>query len=76
MLKIILFGLIVHAFFLASIFQIYFQSPVISGLQAQPNFNDSPARRLTFRNETRNNIQTIDLYFIVMNPFQAGTFRG
>ncbi|XP_055319471.1 GPI ethanolamine phosphate transferase 1 [Sitodiplosis mosellana] len=46
MIKIIAFGLIAHALFLASIFQIYFQSPVISGLQAQPNLNDSPAKRL------------------------------
>lgn len=42
---IIIFGLIVHAFFLASIFQIYFQSPVISGLRAQSDFSDSPAKR-------------------------------
>lgn len=46
MLKVILFGLIVHALFLVSIFQIYFQSPVISGLQAQKNLNDAPAKRL------------------------------
>lgn len=45
MLKIILFGTIVHALFLASIFQIYFQSPVISGLEPLSNFNDSPANR-------------------------------
>lgn len=45
MIKIIVFGLIVHALFLASIFQIYFQSPIISGLQAEQNLNDSPAKR-------------------------------
>lgn len=45
MIKIIAFGLIAHALFLASIFQIYFQSPVISGLQPQSNLNDSPAKR-------------------------------
>ncbi|XP_031622436.1 GPI ethanolamine phosphate transferase 1 isoform X2 [Contarinia nasturtii] len=46
MIKIIVFGLIAHALFLASIFQIYFQSPVITGLHAQSNLNDSPAKRL------------------------------
>lgn len=45
MFKIIIFGLIVHAMFLASIFQIYFQSPIISGLQPLQNLNDSPAER-------------------------------
>lgn len=46
MLKIVLFGLIAHLLFLASIFQIYFQSPVISGLSPLPNLEDPPAKRL------------------------------
>lgn len=45
MLKIIIFGIIAHLFFLASIFQIYFQSPIIVGLTPQPDIDDSPAKR-------------------------------
>lgn len=46
MWKIIIFGVIAHLLFLASIFHIYFQSPLISGLTPQPNIDDSPAQRL------------------------------
>lgn len=45
MFKIIAFGLIAHMLFLASIFQIYFQSPLIAGLKPQSDLNDSPAKR-------------------------------
>lgn len=58
MLKIVIFGLIVHALFLASIFQIYFKSPIISGLQAQPDLDESPAKR--YLHQMKRN-----LYFII-----------
>lgn len=46
MLKIIIYGLFAHLLFLASIFQIYFQSPIIAGLPSQLNFDNPPAKRL------------------------------
>lgn len=46
MLKIIVYGLFAHLLFLASIFQIYFQSPIIVGLQPQLNTDNPPADRL------------------------------
>lgn len=46
MLKIIIYGLFAHLLFLASIFQIYFQSPIIVGLQSQSNLENPPAQRL------------------------------
>lgn len=46
MYKIIVFGLFAHVFFLCSIFQIYFQSPVIQGLRPQSDIIDAPAKRL------------------------------
>lgn len=46
MIKIIVYGLFAHLLFLASIFQIYFQSPIIVGLQPQSNLDHPPADRL------------------------------
>lgn len=46
MWKVIIFGVVAHSIFLASIFKIYFQSPIISGLQPQPDLDDPPAERL------------------------------
>lgn len=46
MLKIILYGLFAHLLFLASIFHIYFQSPIVGGLQSQANLDNPPADRL------------------------------
>lgn len=46
MFKIIVYGLFAHLLFLASIFQIYFQSPIIFGLQPQSNLENPPAERL------------------------------
>lgn len=45
MLKIVLFGVSVHLIFLASIFQIYFQSPIIANLPPQQQLDESPAKR-------------------------------
>ncbi|XP_055336612.1 GPI ethanolamine phosphate transferase 1-like [Paramacrobiotus metropolitanus] len=42
----IVFATIVHLMFLASIFDIYFQSPIIHGMSPQPAPADPPARRL------------------------------
>lgn len=46
MWKVIFYGLVVHSLFLASIFKIYFQSPIIAGLQPQSDLKDPPANRL------------------------------
>ncbi|XP_037052386.1 GPI ethanolamine phosphate transferase 1 [Bradysia coprophila] len=46
MLKLILLGGVLHLLFLVSIFVIYFQSPIITGLQHQKKILDPPARRL------------------------------
>lgn len=46
MLNILLYGVLVHFVFLASIFVIYFQSPVIQGLRPQPDLAGAPAQRL------------------------------
>lgn len=45
MLRIIVYGAIVHFIFLVSIFVIYFQSPVIEGLQPQSDLENAPAER-------------------------------
>lgn len=46
MLKLLIYGVLVHILFLASIFVIYFQSPVIQGLRPQENLRNAPAKRL------------------------------
>lgn len=46
MYKILLIGTVAHIFFLLSIFQIYFQSPVIVGLNPQNDLLNPPARRV------------------------------
>lgn len=46
MYKILLLGTVAHIFFLLSIFQIYFQSPVIVGLSPQNDLLNPPAKRL------------------------------
>lgn len=48
MYKILILGIVAHLFFLLSIFQIYFQSPVITGLTPQNNLDKPPAKRLIF----------------------------
>lgn len=45
MLNLVLFGVAVHLVFLASIFIIYFQSPVIQGLEPQNDLTGAPAKR-------------------------------
>lgn len=45
MLKHLIFGFILHLIFLASIFEIYFQSPVITGLNPQNDLDGAPAKR-------------------------------
>lgn len=46
MLHILLYGVLVHFVFLASVFVIYFQSPVIQGLRPHPDLAGAPAKRL------------------------------
>lgn len=45
MIKIVLFGILVHVVFLASVFRVYFQSPIIENLPAQSQLTDAPAKR-------------------------------
>lgn len=46
MFKILFIGTVAHVFFLLSIFQIYFQSPVIRGLRPQSDLDNPPAKRV------------------------------
>lgn len=43
---IITIGFFVHIIFLFSIFDIYFKSPVITGIPPRPELTDAPANRL------------------------------
>lgn len=45
MLNILVYGVVVHVVFLASIFIIYFQSPVIQGLEPLQDPLHAPAKR-------------------------------
>lgn len=45
MMKQLIFGFVLHLIFLASIFEIYFQSPVIIGLNPQTDLDGAPAKR-------------------------------
>lgn len=45
-LKLIIYGFVLHIIFLASIFEIYFQSPIIPGLEPLPDLTQAPAERL------------------------------
>lgn len=45
-MRLFLEGFIVHVIFLLSIFDIYFKSPIISGIQVQKNNVQHPAKRL------------------------------
>jgi len=44
---LIIWSLVLHFIFLASIFEIYFQSPVITDLTPQNDLNDAPAKRFS-----------------------------
>lgn len=45
MFNLLAYGVIIHFVFLASIFVIYFQSPVIQGLAPQDDLASPPAKR-------------------------------
>lgn len=46
MIKLIVYGFILHLIFLASIFEIYFQSPIVPGLEPLPDLTQAPAERI------------------------------
>lgn len=46
--KLIIYGFILHLIFFASIFEIYFKSPLIEGLSPLPDLETPPAKRFFF----------------------------